>query len=162
MAPPRDIYKSSHATTPVVPHAVPSIDQFAKVLSQEPCRLVLAWCIPRYSLGVFLGAPSNDLDLIKHEYRGTSVTRCLIETYKRLGKAPSWDSIANNLRAIGNHSLSEHIDSTYIQPSLEPPSSSSEPGSINSEQSIASVASGGAQPGPTRACIRKNLIEKLV
>ena len=109
---------------------VPSIDQFAKVLCQVP-----DW----YSLGVFLGGPSNDLDLIKHDYRGTSVTRCLIETYKcleRLGKAPSWNSIANNLRAMGNHALSEHIDSTYIHPSLEPPSSSSEPaGSSNSEQS---------------------------
>ena len=113
--------------------AVPSIDQFAKVLSQEP-----DW----YCLGIYLGAPSDDLDLIKHEYRGLSVSRYLIETYKRLerlGKAPTWNSIASNLIEMGNCFLAEHIDSTYIQPSLEPPSFSSEPGSSNSEQSIPAV-----------------------
>ena len=71
-----------------------------------------------------------------------SVSRYLIETYKRLsrlGKAPTWKSIASNLIEMGNRSLAEHIYSTYIQPSLEPPSSSSEPGSSNSEQSGAGI-----------------------
>ena len=113
--------------------AIPPIDQFAKVLSREP-----DW----YCLGIFLGAPSNDLDSIKSEYRGTSVTRCLIETYKcleRLGKAPTWNSIASNLIEMGNCFLAEHIDSTYIQPSLESSSSSSEPGSSNSGAGIPAV-----------------------
>ena len=113
-----------------VPMATPSIDTFAKVLSKQP-----DW----YSLGVFLGVPSSELDTIGENYSKISVTRCLIEVYKcleRLGKAPSWDFIANNLREMGNHALAEHIDSTYIHPSLEPPSESS---SSNSEQSGAGI-----------------------
>ena len=105
--------------------SAPSIDQFAKVLSKEQ-----DW----YSLGVFLGVPSHEINTIKYEYSRISVTRCLVEVYQcleRLGKAPSWDSIASNLRAIGNNALAEHIDSTYIHPSPEPPSESS---SSNSEQ----------------------------
>ena len=105
---------------------VPSIDQFAEVLSKGP-----DW----YSLGVFLGAPSNELNSINHEYTRIGVTRCLIEVYQcleKLGKAPSWDFIASKLRALDNHALAERIDSTYIHPSLEPPTESS---SSNSEQS---------------------------
>ena len=112
--------------------ATPSVepDQFAKDLSKEP-----DW----YSLGVFLGVPSHELNAIKHEYSRISVTRCLIEMYQcleRLGKAPSWDFIAIKLRAMDNHALAEHIDSTYIHPSLEPPSESS---SSNSKQSGAGI-----------------------
>ena len=111
--------------------AASSIDQFAKVLSKE-----LDW----YSLGIFLGVPSHDLNTINHEYSRISVTRCLIEVYQcleRLGKAPSWNSIASKLRTMGNHALADHIDSTYIHPSLEPPSESSS--SNTSEQSGASI-----------------------
>ena len=111
--------------------AASSIDQFAKVLSKEP-----DW----YSLGIFLGIPSHDLNTINHEYSRISITRCLIEVYQcleRLGKAPSWDSIASKLRTMGNHALAEHIDTTYIHPSLEPPSESSS--SNTSEQSGASI-----------------------
>ena len=118
--------------------AAPSIDQFAKVLSKEP-----DW----YSLGIFLGVPSHDSNTIMHEYSRTSITRCLIEVYQcleRLGKAPSWDSIASKLRALDNHALAEHIDSTYIHPSLEPPSESS---SSNSEQSGAGIPDSVDQAG---------------
>ena len=111
--------------------AASSIDQFAKVLSKE-----LDW----YSLGIFLGVPSHDLNTINHEYSRISVTRCLIEVYQcleRLWKAPSWNSIASKLRTMGNHALADHIDSTYIHPSLEPPSESSS--SNTSEQSGASI-----------------------
>ncbi len=110
--------------------STPSIDQFAEVLSKGP-----DW----YSLGVFLGVPSNELDTIGENYSKISVTRCLIEVYKcleRLGKAPSWDFIASKLRALDHHALAEHIDSTYIHPSIEPPSESS---SSNSEQSGAGI-----------------------
>ncbi len=103
----------------------PSIDQFAKALSKEP-----DW----YSLGVFLGAPSTDLDYIKHEYRGQTITRYLIEMYKcleRLGKAPTWNSIAVNLKEMGNHFLADQI-------LLEPLSSSSETSS-SCEQTGAAV-----------------------
>ena len=106
--------------------SAPSVDQFAKVLSKGP-----DW----YSLGVFLGVPCDELNTIGDNYSKTSVTRCLIEVYqclKRLGKAPSWDSIGSNLREMGNNFLAEQIDSAYIHPSLEPPSESS---SSNSEQS---------------------------
>ena len=108
----------------------PSIDQFAESLSKEP-----DW----YSLGVFLGVPSNELDRIGENYNKISVTRCFIEMYKcldRLRKAPSWDFIASKLRLLDNHALAEQIDSTYIHPSLEPPSESS---SSNSEQSGAGI-----------------------
>ena len=60
----------------------------------------------------------------------------MYQCLERLGKAPSWDSIASKLRALDNHALAEHIDSTYIHPSLEPPSESS---SSNSEQSGAGI-----------------------
>ena len=89
-----------------------------------------------YSLGVFLGVPSNELDTIGENYSKISVTRCLIEMYQcleRLGKAPSWNSIASNLRKMDHHALAEHIDSTYIHLSLELPSESSS--SNTSEQS---------------------------
>ena len=105
--------------------AAPSIDQFAEVLSKDP-----DW----YSLGVFLGVPGNELNMIRENYSKISVTRCLIEVYQcleRLGKAPCWDFIASKLRALDHHALAEQIDSTYIHPSLEPPSESS---SSNSEQ----------------------------
>ncbi len=110
--------------------AAPSIDQFAEVLSKGP-----DW----YSLSVFLGVSYHELNTIKHEYSGISITRCLIEVYQcleRLGKAPSWDSIASKLRALDHHALAEHIDSTYIHPSTEPPSESS---SSNSGQSGAGI-----------------------
>ena len=92
-----------------------SIDQFAKELSP-----VSDW----YSLGVFLGAPVNDLDTIRNEYSKFGVTRCLIELYKcleTLGKTPSWSVIVERLRSLGNYGLADKIHSTYIQPSLEPP-----------------------------------------
>ena len=104
----------------------PFIDQFVKVLSAET-----DW----YSMGAFLGVPTTDLDRIKHEYRGATVTRCLIEVYQcleRLGKTPSWNSITSTLRELGNHALSEKIRSTDIYPSTKPPSESI---SSNSEQS---------------------------
>ena len=109
----------------------PSIDQFAEVLSKGP-----DW----YSLGVFLGVAGNELNTIGENYSKISVTRCLIEVYQcleRLGKVPSWDSIASKLRALDNHALAEHIDSTFIHPSLEPPSESSS--SNTSEQSGAGI-----------------------
>ncbi len=112
--------------SPVLMAAAPSIDQFAEVLSKGP-----DW----YSLGVFLGAPHNELNTIGENYNKISVTRCLIEVYQcleRLGKVLSWDFIASRLRALENNALAEHIDSTYIHPSTEPPSESS---SSNSEQS---------------------------
>ena len=112
----------------------PSIDQFAEALSKEP-----DW----YSLGVFLGVPSNELDRIGEIYNKISVTRCLIEMYKcldRLGKAPSWDFIASKLRALDHHALAEHIDSTYIHPS---PSESS---GSNSDQSGAGIPSDSVAP----------------
>ena len=127
----------SHHTLFQLAMSAPSIDLFAEVLSEEP-----DW----YSLGVFLGAPTTDLDLIKQEYRGATVTRCLIEVYKcleRLCKAPSWDSISSKLRALDNHALAEHIDSTYIHPSLEPPSESSS--SNSAEQSGAGIPDSVAQ-----------------
>ncbi len=110
--------------------AAPSIDQFAEVLSKGP-----DW----YSLGVFLGVPSNELNTIGENYNKISVARCLIEVYQcleRLGKAPSWDFIASKLRALDHHALAEQIDTTYIHPSTEPPSESS---SSNSEQSGAGI-----------------------
>ncbi len=110
----------------------PSMDQFAKVLYKEP-----DW----YSFGVFLGAPSHELDTIGENYSKISVTRCLIEVYKcleKLGKAPSWDFIASNLREMGNNLLAERIDSTYIHPSTEPPSESSSSNGL-SEQSGAGI-----------------------
>ena len=109
--------------------ATPTIDQFAEVSSLEP-----DW----YTLGIFLGAPSHELDTIGLNYRGISILRCLVEVYKCLenrGNVPSWDFIANNLRRMNNHSLADRIDSKYIQPSLKPstvphcPSSSLESGS---------------------------------
>ena len=106
--------------------SAPSIDLFAEVLSKGP-----DW----YSLGVFLGVPDHEINAIKLEYSGISVNRCLIEVYQclvKLGKAPSWDSIASRLRALDHHALAEHIDSTYIHPSLELPSESN---CSNSEQS---------------------------
>ncbi len=109
---------------------IPSVNQFAKELSKEP-----DW----YTLGTFLDAPTGDLDSIKHECRGMRITRCLIEVHKcleRLGKVPSWNSIAEELKALDNHALAEHIDSTYIHPSTEPPSEFS---SSNSEQSGAGI-----------------------
>ena len=108
----------------------PSIDQFAAVLSKVP-----DW----YSLGVFLGAPSHELDSIRENYSTTGVIRCLIEVYnclERLKKAPSWDFIANKLGRMNYVALAEYIDSTYIHPSLEP---SSESSSSNSEQSGAGI-----------------------
>ena len=111
--------------------AAPSIDQFAKVLSKGP-----DW----YSLGVYLGVPYHELNAIKHECSGISVTRCLIEVYQclvKLGKAPSWNSIASKLRSMDHHALAEHIESAYIPPSLEPLSESSS--SNTSEQSGAGI-----------------------
>ena len=123
--------------------SAPSIDQFAVVLFKGP-----DW----YSLGVFLGAPFHELDPIKLEYSGIGVIRCMIELYKclvRLGKAPSWDSIASILKSIGYTALAEEIVSTYIQPSLKPPSSSSESSSSSSssdsEQSDADSVEGALE-----------------
>ena len=110
--------------------SAPCIDQFAEVLSEES-----DW----YSFGVFLGVPHHELDSIGENYNKISVTRCLIEVYKsleKLGKSPSWDSIASSLRKNKNHALAKHINSMYIHPSLEPPSESS---SSNSEQSGAGI-----------------------
>ena len=116
--------------------SLPSIDQFADALSPES-----DW----YSLGVFLGAPTGELDAIGINYRGVSNIRCLIELYKCLqsrGKTPSWDFIAKCLRKMNKNSLADRIDSLYtvrIVPSLPRPSSSSSSGASSSSSNPATT-----------------------
>ena len=102
---------SRHTTRTAAPSIDPSIarvDQFTEVLSGAT-----DW----YTLGTLLDVPTTDLDWIKQEYRGMQITRYQIEMYnclKRLGKLPTWKSIASSLRTMGNHALAERIHSTYI------------------------------------------------
>ena len=85
----------------------PSIDQFAEELSP-----VSDW----YTLGVFLGAPTPELDTIRNEYSKIGVTRCLIELYKcleKLGQTPSWGVIVRKLKSMSNNALAEKLHTTY-------------------------------------------------
>ena len=95
--------------------STPTIDKFAEVLSQEA-----EW----YTLGVFLGATTQELDAIGLNYRTVSVMRCLIELYtslQRRGKCLSWDHIANTLRRMKNYYLADQIISVYILLQPTPP-----------------------------------------
>ena len=50
-----------------------SIDQFVQELDKEP-----RW----YDLGIFLGVPTSELDIIGQNYRLEGIQRCLIELFK--------------------------------------------------------------------------------
>ena len=99
--------------------AVPSIDQFAEALLSES-----DW----YSLGIFLGATTAELDTIGINYRGVSIMRCLIELYKCLqsrAMIPSWEHITNCLKRMNKDELATRISSMYVKTSVSKPSSSS-------------------------------------
>ena len=54
---------------------IPTIDQFVQELDKES-----RW----YDLGVFLGVPTSELDIIGQNYRLEGIQRCLIELFKCL------------------------------------------------------------------------------
>ena len=91
----------------------PTINEFAEVLVTES-----RW----YTLGIFLGLQTYDLDTINFQYSGDGVMRCLIEMYKRMeerGKLPTWEKISATLKEMKNYYLAQNITSRYIQSSQQ-------------------------------------------
>ena len=86
----------------------PTLEDFVEALSTES-----EW----YTLCVFLGAPTHELDDINRNYRYDGIKRCLIEVYKCLENAqrvPTWQSIEFALRRTGNIALANKIKTEYI------------------------------------------------
>ena len=82
-----------------------------------------------YDLGVFLGAPTQELKRIQQNYQLNGVMRCLMELYDFLtntGKSFSWETIATALRRTGNNKLADRIHSDYILPFIRQISSADE------------------------------------
>ncbi len=97
---------------------VASVDEFAEFLSQEP-----EW----YTLGVFLGAPEEELVRIR-QIRTARVITSYIEMYTvlRSRRNPlSWDYIATALKRIHRQDLADKIHEIYILPHLQRLSSES-------------------------------------
>ena len=98
---------SENATPP------PTVAQFVMALSNET-----GW----YMLGVFMGVPTSELDMIDRNYCSDGRMRCLTEMYKCIESMSlpfSWQLIADALKNINNHSLAEKIHSEYILPTLK-------------------------------------------
>ncbi len=89
------------------PFSTPSVGLFVEVVSKES-----DW----YNLGMFLGAPINELDHIKQcfskrEHNG--LLRCYIELYNCL-EPLTWEHIATSLRRMGNKTLAKEIQLKYV------------------------------------------------
>ena len=81
----------------------PTVDKFVEVLATER-----DW----YSLGMFLGVSTVDLDVISTNYSTQGIRRCLIEIYKCLdskGKPLSWKIIAIALQRMESFNLANEI-----------------------------------------------------
>ena len=81
----------------------PTIDNFVEELATER-----DW----YTLGMFLGVSTVDLDVITTNYSTQGIRRCLIEIYKCLeskGKPLSWKIIAVALQRMENSNLANEI-----------------------------------------------------
>ena len=96
---------------------VPTVHQFVKVL--RPFGTY--W----HDIGVYLGASTEELKEIDHNYRTNGVVRCLTELHVCLAKKGklTWENIATALRELGNHTLAESIHSNYILPAIRRASS---------------------------------------
>ena len=96
-----------------------SIDQFVQELDKEH-----RW----YDLGIFLGVPTSELDIIEQHYRLEGIQRCLIELFKcfqsRRNEPVSWNNIATALTKMHNNNLADQICHKYVwnDPSQHPPS----------------------------------------
>ena len=87
-----------------------------------------------YDLGVFLGVPTSELDIIGQMYR-EGIQRCLIELFKCFqsrSKPVSWNDIAEALTKMHNNDLADYLRRKYVwidpfpSPSIEGESSLSE------------------------------------
>ena len=96
-----------------------SADQFAEVLSPEG----LKW----FDVGIFLGASTDELKEIQHNYSTNGVVRCLIELHyclvRKARERLAWDNIVIALRRLGNNALADSIHSNYILPAVDDASS---------------------------------------
>ena len=89
--------------------ALPTITEFTEALLPEP-----DW----YSLGIFLGASTAELDTIGINYRGVSTMRCYIELYSCLKSRdiiPSWEFIIDCLQRMNKDALAKRITSKFIK-----------------------------------------------
>ena len=101
--------------------AGPTNDEFAAVLYE-----VVEW----YTLGIFIGVLSRDLDEIDQTYSKKGTMRCLIEMYKCIkerGIPLSWKHVADSLIKMKHRALADQIYSDYIVPSLDCLPSAHEP-----------------------------------
>ena len=86
----------------------PLIDQFAEELVKEP-----KW----YTLGIFLGVPTHELDAINLGYSSEGIMRCLIEVHKYIQSNDiylSWARVAKCLERMNNLYLARLIKDKYI------------------------------------------------
>ena len=112
----------------------PDIALFTKELVKEP-----RW----YTLGIFLGVPTYELDTINLYHSSEGIMRCYIEIHKQLhstGKPLSWGKIVWCLSTMNNRYLAREIERRYIQhPS--PVSNDEHPPSHIADQQQQSIAS---------------------
>ena len=88
---------------------LPTIDQFTEELVKEP-----NW----YNLGVFLGVPTYELDVIARDYHLEGTQRRLIELFKYFqshGKVVSWNDIVDALTRMQHKDLADQLHQKYIQ-----------------------------------------------
>ena len=95
------------------PSKIPTITEFANVLSDEP-----GW----YAFGIFMNVSNIDLDYIDRNYGREGNMRCLIEMYTTMetrGLSLSWERIVESLKGVKNFGLAEKIRLKYISPYLQ-------------------------------------------
>ena len=119
---------------------LPTIDQFAEVLSQEA-----DW----YTLGTFLSVPQHELEWIHRTYGTEKVARCLIALYQCLQSREmplSWDSVAEALNRMNNKKLANKIYSDHILPFQQSELFTAAHDQYNNEEELSSCDSDNDEP----------------
>ena len=109
---------------PVIAACTVESSAFTEELSQDP-----RW----YTLGILLGIPTQELELINLNCHSTGIKKCLVELYNFMeaqGILPSWSQVTEALRRMNNYLLADKIYSDHIRVTVQPsPLSAERPGS---------------------------------
>ena len=109
---------------PVIPACTVESSAFTEELSQDP-----RW----YTLGILLGIPTQELEVINLNCHSAGIKKCLVELYNFMearGILPSWGQVTEALRRMNNYLLADKIYSDHIRLAVQlSPLSGERPGS---------------------------------
>ena len=136
----RNYFFISHALVYCKNMAVtPTVDLFAEVLTQAGT----SW----FEIGVFLGASTTEMEVIRQNHATNGVVTCLIKLHECLvkkGKPLTWEAIATALKRLGDHRLADSIHSNYILPAIRRASSNEDSRGITNVRDPVYGSTGGS------------------